>query len=46
MILALIVLATNLAFQLLADKIVATVGPAALQITGKTVGILFPGLAV
>ncbi|MES2034872.1 MAG: MarC family protein [Pseudomonadota bacterium] len=46
LVLALIVLAINLVVLLLADKIVRAVGPAALLITGKVVGILLAGLAV
>lgn len=46
LVLALIVLAINLVVLLLADKIVKSVGPAALLITGKVVGILLAGLAV
>jgi multiple antibiotic resistance protein len=46
LVLALIVLAINLVVLLLADKIVKAVGPAALLITGKVVGILLAGLAV
>ncbi|MGE3872919.1 MAG: MarC family protein [Parvibaculaceae bacterium] len=40
------ILALNLVVLLLADKIIAAIGPAALQIIGKVVGILLAGLAV
>lgn len=46
LVLALLVLALNLVVLLLADKIIAAIGPAALQIIGKIVGILLAGLAV
>lgn len=46
LVLALIILAINLIVLLLADKIIAAIGPAALMIIGKIVGILLAGLAV
>lgn len=46
LVIALLILALNLAVLLLADKIIAAIGPAALQIIGKVVGILLAGLAV
>lgn len=46
LVLALIVLAINLIVLLLADKIIKFVGPGALMIIGKVVGILLAGLAV
>ncbi len=46
LVLALIVLAINLITLLLADKIIKFVGPGALMVIGKVVGILLAGLAV
>lgn len=46
LVMVLIILAINLVVLLLADKIIKFIGPAALLVIGKIVGILLAGLAV
>lgn len=46
LVICVLILALNLVVLLLADRIIAAIGPAALQIIGKVVGILLAGLAV
>jgi len=46
LVLCLIIMAFNLVVLLFADKIIAAIRPAALQIIGKIVGILLAGLAI
>lgn len=46
LVICLAIMAFNLLVLIFADKIIAAIGPAALQIIGKIVGILLAGLAI